>query len=229
MKPTVLLFDIDGTLITTGGAGRRAMTRALADLGAVGAGDFSYAGMTDRLIVRRSLEEAAVAATEARIDAVIARYLERLGEEVAQSVAADYRVHPGMREAVAEALAREGFAVGLGTGNVERGARIKLSRVGLADAFAFGGFGCDAEDRGELIRIGAERGAARLGVARAACRVVVIGDTERDVAAARAIGAEAFAVATGTIGREALAASAPDHLFDTLAEPDARRALWGAH
>lgn len=229
MKPTVLLFDIDGTLITTGGAGRRAMTQALADLGAVGAGDFSYAGMTDRLIVRRSLEEAAVAATEARIDAVIARYLERLGEEVARSATADYRVHPGMREAVAEALAREGFAVGLGTGNVERGARIKLSRVGLADAFAFGGFGCDAEDRGELIRIGAERGAARLGVARAACRVVVIGDTERDVAAARAVGAEAFAVATGTIGRKDLAASAPDHLFDTLAEPEARRALWGAH
>jgi phosphoglycolate phosphatase-like HAD superfamily hydrolase len=115
--------------------------------------------------------------------------------------------------------------VGLGTGNIERGARIKLERVDLNPRFGFGGFGCDAEDRGELLRIGAERGAARLGVARAACRVVVIGDTPLDIAGARAIGAEAFAVATGAADPATLSAAQPDHLFESLAAPGAIPAL----
>lgn len=227
MRPTILLFDIDGTLITTGGAGRRAMLDALGAEGAPGVGGFSFAGMTDRLIVRRALEEAELEPSTALVDRILERYLELLALEVAAAKEAGYRVHRGMREAVSIAVEREGFAVGLGTGNVERGARIKLGRVGLSDLFAFGGFGCDAEDRAELIRIGAERGAARLGVARASCRVVVVGDTPSDVAAARAIGAEALAVATGVFDRQALARTEPDHLYDSLAEPAALAALWG--
>jgi phosphoglycolate phosphatase-like HAD superfamily hydrolase len=108
-------------------------------------------------------------------------------------------VLPGVPEILARLKERGGCAVGLGTGNIRRGAEIKLARGGLHQHFAFGGFGCDHEDRAELLRIGAERGAARLGRPRAACRVVVSGDTVRDVQAALAIGAACIGVGTGGI------------------------------
>jgi phosphoglycolate phosphatase-like HAD superfamily hydrolase len=186
MRPTVLLFDIDGTLITSGGAGRRAMERGFERAG--GRRDaisgIPLDGMTDRLIVRAGLEAIGHEATEAAIDRVLDAYLEALAEEVALVSAERYRVHRGMREAI-DAGVRAGAAVGLGTGNLRAGARIKLERVELHDCFAFGGFGCDAEARVELIRVGAERGAAALGAEVTACRVVVIGDTPRDVAVRR--------------------------------------------
>jgi phosphoglycolate phosphatase-like HAD superfamily hydrolase len=223
MKPTVLLFDIDGTLLDTGGAGRRAILRALALVGIDTSPDFSFAGMTDRAIVRRFLVETGRTATEAAIDAVIAGYLEVLGDEVASSQR--YRLHDGMLEAIDAADGRAGVALGLGTGNVERGARIKLGRAGVAHRFAFGGFGCDAEDRAELLEVGARRGAARLGVARGACRVVVVGDTPKDVAAAHAIGAEALAVATGSFDVASLRACNARWVFPSIAHPEAVNAL----
>jgi len=222
--PTVFLFDIDGTLISSGGAGRRAMRAALGD--AAHGASFSFAGMTDRLIVRQALEGAGAPTDEGAIDAVIERYLARLSVEVADE-AIEYLVHIGMTQALDTVAGQESVAVGLGTGNVERGARIKLSRVALNERFGFGGFGCDAEDRAELIRIGADRGAARLGVGRSACRVVVIGDTPRDITAARAIGAEVVAVATGTVDLDVLAEHDPDHLFPNLAHRGALKALLG--
>jgi phosphoglycolate phosphatase-like HAD superfamily hydrolase len=227
MKPTVLLFDIDGTLVTTGGAGRRAIVRALESWGAQDGAQFSFAGMTDRLIVRRALDRVGMHVTEELIDRVIVRYLEVLEDEVRATDPADYRLLPGMLEALDALVDRPQVAVGLGTGNVELGARIKLARVGVSDRFAFGGFGCDAEDRAELVRIGAERGAARLGAERAACRVVVIGDTPLDIAAARAVGAEAFAVATGGTPLAELAPHQPEHLYQSLAAEGALGALLG--
>ena len=224
---TVLLFDVDGTLVTTGGAGRRALVRALAHWGASDGASFSFAGLTDRLIIRRSLAQAGMDVSETLIDRVIAAYLEVLADEVAATPAPDYRLLPGMLEALDALAGAAHVAVGLGTGNVERGARIKLERVGVAERFAFGGFGCDAEDRAELLRIGAERGAARLGAARDQCRVVVIGDTPLDIKAARAIGAEAFALAAGGTTLEELATHHPEHLYPSLAAPGARAALLG--
>jgi phosphoglycolate phosphatase-like HAD superfamily hydrolase len=100
----------------------------------------------------------------------------------------------------------EHVALGLGTGNVERGAQIKLGRARLGRHFSFGGYGSDSAERAELLRAGAERGAARLGVSVVTCRVVVIGDTPRDVAGAQAIGADCLAVGTG--GHEAAALQA---------------------
>ncbi|MEM9694455.1 MAG: HAD family hydrolase [Myxococcota bacterium] len=225
-RPTVVLYDIDGTLITTGGSGRRAMLRALAEVGVDDAA-FAFAGMTDRLIVRQALVEGGVDDDEAAISAVIEIYLTLLVEEVDRTPTEDYRVMPGVVSAVEASLER-GFAVGLGTGNVEAGARIKLARVDLADRFTFGGFGSDAEDRSELIRIGAERGASALGVPRDSCRVIVVGDTPRDIEAARAIGAEVVAVATGTVPREKLAPHRPDYLFDDLTEVGAIPAIFDA-
>jgi phosphoglycolate phosphatase len=222
----VLLFDVDGTLVTTGGAGRRAIERAFETLH--GRRDathsFGFDGMTDRAIVRQGLTAIGQAVSEARIDELLAAYLALLEEEVARAEAARYRVHSGMREAVAAGLAA-GMAVGLGTGNVERGARVKLARVGLSEQFAFGGFGDDHEVRAELIRSGATRGAARLGVALAEARVVVIGDTPRDVDAAQAIGAESMAVGTGHWTAEQLAAHGATFAFADLTHPAALDAL----
>jgi phosphoglycolate phosphatase-like HAD superfamily hydrolase len=205
VRPTILLFDIDGTLITTGGVGRRAIERAFGER--YGRPDactsFRFDGMTDRSIARRALTLLEVDPTDAAIDDILALYVELLEVEVARADAAVYRIHTGIAEALAIAKER-GMGVGLGTGNTRDGARIKLSRVGIYERFAFGGFGSDAEDRAELIRRGAERGAEHLGAELADCRVVVIGDTPKDVDAARAIGAESLGVGTGGYGAKEL-------------------------
>ncbi len=227
MRPTVLLFDIDGTLVTTGGAGRRSMERAFERLhGRRDACDsFSMSGMTDRAIVRKALEILGAPTSPEAITAVIDAYLAALAEEVPRVDDRDYRLHPGMREAVNAAHERKGFAVGLGTGNVREGARIKLERVRIHDRFSFGGFGCDSEDRVELIRHGARSGAAQLGVPVEECRVVVIGDTPKDVAAAQGIGATCIGVGTGNFTPEALLASGADHAFPDLTASEALAVL----
>jgi phosphoglycolate phosphatase-like HAD superfamily hydrolase len=178
--------------------------------------------------VRRFLDDSGQGATEARIDQILERYLAVLAEEVARVPAHQYRLHPGVLAALDRVGGLPAVALGLGTGNVERGARIKLERVGVSERFAFGGFGDDHEDRVALLAVGAERGAARLGVDPASCRVVVIGDTPRDVAAAKAIGAESVAVATGTIDVPTLQACEPTHLFPDLTAPGALAVLLGS-
>jgi len=227
MPPTVLLFDLDGTLVTTGGAGKQAIDAALAAHGAAGGTDFSFAGMTDRAIIRLGLTAAGLEPTTERLDQVIQTYLATLRQTVAAMADERYRVHAGVVAALDRAEQTPGMAIGLGTGNVEQGARIKLARVDLARRFAFGGFGSDAEDRAELIGVGAQRGAARLGQPLRQCRVVVIGDTPKDIAAARANGAESIAVATGPVSAETLAEHGPTHVFSTLAAPGAVAALLG--
>lgn len=227
-QPTILLYDIDGTLISSGGAGRRALERAfLVETGRKDACDhFSFAGMTDRAIARLGLFAVGRQATEAEIDSVLATYVRLLAEEV--RVAEGYRIHKGIEQSLAEALSRPGYAVGLGTGNVVDGARVKLDRVGLYERFSFGGFGSDAEDRAELIRIGAERGARSLGVPRAACRVVVIGDTPKDIEAAQKNGAESIGVGTGQYRPEELRERGASYAFTDLEEAGALDALLGS-
>lgn len=228
MRPTVLLFDVDGTLVTTGGAGRRAIERAFEQQ--FGRADafrhVRFDGMTDRAITRAGLEAIAVTPTEALIDTFLERYVSYLEAEVLGTDPAAYRVHRGMREAVEAGLAL-GMAVGLGTGNIREGARVKLERVGLHRYFAFGGFGDDHELRPELLRAGAHRGAQRLGVALEEARVVVIGDTPKDVAAAQAIGAECVGVGTGNWAPARLLEHGATAAFDDLAAPGALTALLG--
>jgi len=209
MTPTVLLFDIDGTLLHGGGSGRRAVERVFGErfarrevFDAV-----RFHGMTDRAIVRGGLVRAGLPADEAAIDALCAAYLAALAEEVPR--AEGFRVMPGAAALLDALDGRPGVAVGLGTGNLREGARIKLEHARLYHHFAFGGFGCDAEDRAELIRIGAERGARHVGRDLADCRVIVIGDTPKDVAAAQAIGARSLTVETsGFSAADLLAAGA---------------------
>jgi phosphoglycolate phosphatase-like HAD superfamily hydrolase len=221
----VLLFDIDGTLIDSGGTGRRAMAHAFAE--GHGRPDavsgFSFAGMTDLAILRRGLTEIGVMPTAEAMDALLAAYLLRLDVEL--SGTDEYRVLPGVAEVVTWARARDGVAVGLGTGNVREGAYAKLRPGDLHGHFAFGGFGCDAEDRTELVRAGAARGATALGVPLAACRVVVIGDTPKDVAAALGIGAACLGVGTGGVAPAELVRLGARWGFATLADDGVRDAL----
>lgn len=225
-RPTVLLFDVDGTLLSSGGAGRLAMERAFGRLHgrADACAGFRMDGMTDRAIVRRGLAAIGAPSEHADIDAVIATYLAELRETVAAAAAQDYHAHPGVETIVARALAL-GCAVGLGTGNVRAGAHVKLERLRLHEHFAFGGFGCDHELRPEVIRIGASRGAAALGLLVSECRVVVIGDTPSDVAAARAIGAECVGVGTGFYTPEQLIACGATRAFAHLEAAGALEAI----
>jgi phosphoglycolate phosphatase len=140
---------------------------------------------------------------------------------------AGFRVYPGAPELLEALVGRDGVAVGLGTGNLREGARIKLEHARLQHHFAFGGFGCDHEDRAALVRVGAERGASHLGLPLSACRVVVIGDTPKDVAAAQAIGAEAVTVETGGAAAAELLAVGAAHAFPDLAAPGVLPALVG--
>jgi phosphoglycolate phosphatase len=216
MKSNVLLFDVDGTLVNTGGAGRRSMEAAFEDiLSRPECLAFSFAGMTDQAIVKEGLSRAGVPFNEARVDELLERYVDHLAQQVERSDG--YAVCPGVEALLARARSLGcTHAVGLGTGNIKRGAEIKLARAGLARGFSFGGFGCDHEDRAELLRVGARRGAQSLGAAAESCRVVVIGDTPRDIAAAAAIGAECVAVATGPFDVEQLRAAGPASVFETL-------------
>jgi len=226
-RPTVYLFDVDGTLIVTGGAGRRAMRRAFEEV--VGHPDalegIRLGGMTDRLILRHGLEVAGHPFEEAMIEALLERYLACLDEELPR--ADGYRVIDGVLGALEFVEGLADVAVGLGTGNIELGARAKLRRGELDHRFAFGGFGSDAEDRVELLRAGAERGAAILGEPLEAVRVVVVGDTPRDVDAAAGLGAEIVAVATGGFDVAALREAGAAEVHGRLDEASALDALGG--
>jgi len=228
MQPTLFLFDIDGTLISADGAGRRALERAfLVRHGRAGALEFRFDGMTDPGIMEQALTRMGFASSSIAQESqhLLELYLEALAEEVVSTE--HYRVHPGVEQILSELAVQEGVAIGLGTGNLERGARIKLRRGSLDRHFAFGGFGSDHGVRSELLRIGAERGAALLNRPRSACRVVVIGDTPKDIEAAHAIGAECLAVATGHYGESELQSFSPALVASSLAQPSARSWLLG--
>ncbi len=218
---TLLLFDLDGTLVSSSGTGRRALDHAFGQLHgrADACAGFSLAGLTDRAIARRGLEAIGKPADDAAIKALLDAYLARLDHELER--ASGYRVLEGVVAALRKAAQCEGIVVGLGTGNLRAGAKRKLDRVALWNHFAFGGFADDHEQRPELIRIAAERGAELVRSPVRSCRVIVIGDTTLDIAAARANGFDAFAVATGPVARAELEAAKPDALADSLADSGA--------
>ncbi len=215
------LFDVDGTLLTTEGAARQAFARAVrSSLGAEDdLRDIAFAGRTEPLILRDILAKHRRRFSdgdEARFwDAVFAAMRETL-------VAPRGRLLPGVAELLERIAGEPGWVTGLLTGNMTQMARIKLTRFGLEHSFAFGAFGEEAADRDALARVAVERVARRYGVPPARC--VVVGDTEHDVACARAAGARVVAVATGTQTRDALAPHAPDLLLDDLSHTDAMMA-----
>jgi len=223
-RPTVFLFDIDGTLLLSGGAGRRSFERAFAEI--TGRPDalasFSFGGMTDKGIARAGLLALGREVDEATVELLFETYLRALADELLRS---QLTIMPGVHDVLEQLAACRDVAIGLGTGNLRRGAEAKLVRGELWHQFGFGGFGCDHEDRGELLRKGLERGAAALGLPPSACRVVVIGDTVRDVTAAHAIGAVCVAVETGGIQRDVLHAAGADVVYRDLTQPGVMESL----
>lgn len=202
--PIAILFDVDGTLISTGGAGTRSWRWAFEELHGVSAdiGRHSEAGMTDpvvglstfRSVLRRD-------PTEAELRSLLAAYVERLPVEVQAS--ARYRVLPGAED-VLRYLHRTGHLTGIVTGALEEAARIKLARGRLDRFFPFGGYGSDSADRTALTRRAIERGGSLIGRELPPERVHIVGDTPRDMDAAVAVGAIAIGVTTGTYRAHAL-------------------------
>jgi phosphoglycolate phosphatase-like HAD superfamily hydrolase len=225
-----LLFDVDGTLLRAGGAGRRAFERALRDhAGAPIDGvleTMRFDGMTDRGIVRDSLRLLGRPFEEAACQAILEGYVAHLGVELEQP---GLRVLPGVVAAL-EALAARGAAYGLCTGNVTAGARLKLVHGALDRFFDWGpggmnGFAGDGEARELVVAAALRRVSARLGRAVPPGQVLVIGDTPRDVAAAHAVGCPALGVATGNFDEAALRAAGADAVAPTLEHPAAQALL----
>lgn len=217
----LLLFDIDGTLLMTNGVGRRALEAALGEACGrlVSTEGVSFSGRTDPAIVAEALRRNGFGEQEARalLPAVFAAYTEYLHAELR---AEDVEVLPGVAVLLRRLAAEAGVALGLLTGNLEATAHLKLDRAGLGGVFGFGAFGSDHADRNALGPVALARAAAATGRRFAASDVVVIGDTEHDIACSRAFGARAVAVCTGRFARQDLAAHAPDHLLDDLSDTD---------
>jgi phosphoglycolate phosphatase-like HAD superfamily hydrolase len=229
---SVYLFDVDGTLVSAGGAGRRAFERAVADRcggpldGALR--DLRLDGLTDRLIARKAMELLGRPFDDRFCNALLDRYVEHLRTEIGGP---GYCVLPGVVEAL-EALHARGAVVALCTGNVADGARLKLGRGGLDRYFEWGagavcGFAADGEEREKLVAAALLRASARLARAVAPREALVIGDTPRDVAAAHHVGCPALGVATGRYGEAELRACGADHAVPGLDHPEARRVLLG--
>jgi phosphoglycolate phosphatase-like HAD superfamily hydrolase len=220
----LVLFDIDGTILWTDGAGRRAVFRALEEhFGRSGPDDHRFDGKTDPQIVRELMRHAGVddAAIDARLDEVLERYFTLLETELS-GIEAHEHVFPGVRELLDALEARDDVVLGLLTGNIEAGARAKLAAVGIApERFVVGAFGSDHHDRPELPEIARRRAEEVLGHPVRGGDVVVIGDTPADVACGTGIAARAVAVATGSYSRADLEACGPHAVFETLSDTDA--------
>jgi len=196
----LVLFDLDGTLLWTNGAGRRAIHRALVEvLGTAGPIDgFRFDGRTDGEIVLRLAEGAGLAPTDVLVEAVLARYVACLQDELATPTQRT-TVYPGVG-ALLDALDQRADCVpGLLTGNVLPGARLKLASGGLDIArFRIGAFGSDSAHRPDLPAVAQRRAREELGLDLRGHDIVIIGDTPADVTCGRGIGARAIGVATGS-------------------------------
>lgn len=233
MRPTLALFDVDGTLVDSGGAGRRALERSflavfnLRDI-AEPASRVRFDGKSDPTIIAEIAAAAGVPGPEIerRYPDLRRAYLEALDGELARPDPRR-RVLPGVERLLTALSERPDVFLGLVTGNIEDGARAKLGAFGLNRYFPDGGFSSDHPDRAEIARIAHERLSRRAGFRFPPDRVMVIGDTELDVACARANGFSAIAVESGWVPRERLLAAAPDALFADLTETPAILAAMG--
>ena len=224
----LILFDIDGTILLTDGAGRRAIHRALVEeMGTAGPIDtYRFDGKTDPQIVRELLTHAGHpdAGRADRVQAVCDRYVGLLETELSRP-SHQTRLMAGVTTllaALSEREAQRHALVGLLTGNVERGAALKLRSAGIAPTrFALGAYGSDAAHRPELPDIARRRAEALLGTPLSGHDVVIVGDTPDDVACARPIGARTVAVATGGYDQAALRAAGATYVFGDLSDTGA--------
>jgi len=220
----LVLFDIDGTILWSDGAGRRAMQRALtAAFGSSGDERYRYDGKTDRQIVRDLMraEGHADALIDSRMETLLAEYVAGLHDELRSGVTQVQRFD-GVMELLEALEAREDRRIGLLTGNIEDGAHAKLRAVGIDPSrFVASAFGSDHEVRGELPAVAQRRARETLGLHVGGDAIVIIGDTPADIDCTRAIGARAIAVATGRYSVEELAAHGPVAVFPDLTDTHA--------
>lgn len=220
----LVLFDIDGTLLSAAGVSATALKEALLEhFGTEGSmPGYDYSGKTDPQIVRELMRGAGFddAAIGSRMGDALGSYLRRLQERLRPE---HVRAKPGV-VAVVRALAEDPLVtLGLLTGNLEAGARLKIEPLGLNPHFPFGAYGSDHEDRHELPAVAVERALAHTGHRFRGKRVVIVGDSIHDVRCGRSLGVRAVAVATGLTPASTLAAEAPDALLEDCS--DLARAL----
>lgn len=213
----LLLFDIDGTLIASGGAGEWALRDAMKSRFGVeeDLGGILLAGATDKKIAVALLEKNGIQPGPENIAALLDEYLGHLESRMPRHQG---RVLPGMIELLEILSTREEAVLALLTGNLVRGAEIKLAHYGVWRHFEFGAFADDHHDRNELGKFARARALERHGIEFPPERIYVIGDTPRDIECGRAIGAKTVAVATGHYSRGELARHAPDFLFQDFSE-----------
>lgn len=226
MPVTIALFDIDGTLLRAGGAGRRAVELALAEVlgrpDGVSLESIEFAGRTDPWIVGTALVKHGLEVHDALVAEVLRRYVAHLPKQL--ELASTFEVLPGVATLLSALFERDDVVLGLGTGNTKTAAYAKLARGRLDSFFSFGGFGCDHTDRPELLRVGLDRGRAIAGGDRE-IRAIVIGDTPHDAVAASEIGADCIAVRTGGHDAATLAKAGADLVVRDLRAPEVLRAI----
>ena len=213
----LFLFDIDGTLITSGGAGEAALKDAMRsrfdveeDLDGI-----ILAGATDARIARELLEKHSIAVSAENVAALLDTYLGHLNERIGRH---DGKLLPGIVPLLKVLSDRSDAVLALLTGNVIRGAEIKLTHYGVWDFFEFGAFADDHHDRNELGKFARARALERHGEEFPPSRIYVIGDTPKDIECGRAIGACTVAIATGHYSSDQLRDHAPDFLFEDLSD-----------
>lgn len=214
----LLLFDIDGTILLTNGAGTRAANRAFEKIyGHAGAMDgVDAAGKTDPLILREMFGNSLSRDyTAEEAEELFGEYVIFLEEEVAKS---SIDIMPGIPYLLDNLSMRKDVFLGIATGNIEHGARIKLKRAGLDGYFRSGGFGSDSWNREELVRAAIRRAKGLLTDGNDFERIFVIGDTPHDIVHGRATGAVTVAVATGRYSAAELLEYKPDYIFEHLAD-----------
>lgn len=224
----LILFDIDGTLLSADGVGKRAVHDAMMEVyGTVGSiPGYSFGGRTDPQIARELLGSVGWSprAVEERLPEFWRIYVANLEREIGGAMVT---LLPGI-PALLDRIERCGGEVTLGllTGNVEAGARLKVEAAGIAfDRFAVGAYGSDHADRPELPAIAVQRARERTGIGYRGKEIVIIGDTPFDITCGESLGVRTVAVATGTHPAAELAEHGPDHLFHDLADVDA---VWRA-
>jgi phosphoglycolate phosphatase-like HAD superfamily hydrolase len=220
---TAFLFDIDGTLILSGGAGSAAMLQTLAEeFGVPAPQKVPMSGRTDRLIVRDLLQLHGIDWREENWRRFVGRYLRQLPRCLAERQG---EVLPGIAPLLSKLADRDDAVVGLLTGNIRDGARIKLGHYGLYHYFPFGGFGDEHLDRNDVARSALAALGDFVGQALPLDNVWVIGDTPLDISCARAVGVRVAGVATGDYTANALADAGADLVLESLADAEPLLAL----
>jgi phosphoglycolate phosphatase len=215
----LLLFDIDSTLVNTGGAGFKALQLVVENRYGVtdDLHDIEIAGRTDSGIAASILKKYGVLPTKKNVTTFLDEYVDLLARLLPTLHG---HVLPGIREILTHMKSKPDRVLGLLTGNIERGAKMKLQRYGLWDFFEFGAFSDDHHDRNELGTFARRRAWEKHGHEFDAAQIDVIGDTGHDITCGKAFGARTIAVATGSWSREKLSAYRPDFLFDDLSNVD---------